>query len=450
MATPGFTAEYGLYRSSRTYQGGGFDGGDHLNEMVGPAGAMCNPTAYAQCIAHNFQQLDPSLLLIVCQKQYGCVSGSSCVGEGANRHCVPPAEGTCGGLGCPYGNACCEGTCCSPGDSCCAGSCCTPGRICCGETCCPHGQVCCNGACCTPESCCHNACKNLARDHHNCGSCGHVCQQGTVCCNGTCCNDASCCQNTGLCCPTGQSCCNGTCLPAGYTCCNGNSIPPTSQLKSWSQYFLYSPGCQSIEGLTLTFDAAQNPMISTTGFSVQLNAFQQDTVGSFLQFIFFVANGPITANIQDHTTSPPGGSSPYASFQSDSQYLSIELTYDNDGEAVNGAIFSVCDSDGNSCESYPLAVPSPFHHPINAFQVNIVYDPGSGGTLGAYAKFTQGSGAITYQVSNGQQLCNLGKNPDQCAINWSPTAEESNIVYGSISSSTGTCCGQVLTQKFTS
>jgi hypothetical protein len=200
----------------------------------------------------------------------------------------------------------------------------------------------------------------------------------------------------------------------------------------------------------LTFDAAQNPMISTTGFSVQLNAFQQGTVGSFLQFIFFVGNGAIIANIQDHTTSPPGGSSPYASFQSDSQYLSIELTYDNDGEAVNGAIFSVCDSDGNSCESYPLAVPSPFHHPINAFQVNVVYDPGSGGTLGAYAKFTQGSGAITYQVSNGQQLCNLGKNPDQCAINWSPTAEESNIVYGSISSSTGTCCGQVLTQKFTS
>jgi hypothetical protein len=196
----------------------------------------------------------------------------------------------------------------------------------------------------------------------------YVAGKSKSCCgeNETCCNP-----ETGFCCPA----CGNACAQ-GDTCCNGNCIPPTSQLKSWSQYFVYEPACQPIEGLAVIFDAAQDPMTSSTGFSVQLNAFQQGTLGNWLQFIFFIdGSGGISANIQDHTTSPlyPGGSSSYANFSKNNQNLTIQLTCDSDG-AVNGAVFRVCDSSG--CESHSLDVPNSAHHTINAFQVNVVFDPG--------------------------------------------------------------------------
>jgi hypothetical protein len=433
MSLPGFSAELGLYRSSRVYLAGDSAVGRQTSEIVVPA--MCNQTAYEQCIASNQVHMPPGSLEVYCLTQYGCLlNGDICVGEGASKHCAFSGEFTCGGRPCPVGHPCCEGTCCSPGD------------FCCGETCCKPGQVCCNGIC-----------RNIASDPNNCGRCDNVCKNGDICCNGTCCGVDSCCagpQNAKICCPAGPNSCNDAVVQPGYTCCNGNAIPPTSQLKSWSQYFLYAPGCGPIEGLKVIFDASQEPMVSNTGFSVQLNAFQQGTLGNWLQFIFFVdSNGAISANIQDHTTSTqyPGGSSKYANFTNTNQYLSIELIYDRN-ESVNGAIFSACNSDGTSCESHPLSVPNPSHHSVNAFQVNVVFDPG--GPLPAYATFTEGSGSITYRVARGQRLCNLGINPaaglcDTSGNNtYQFTAEQSNVVYDSISSATGSCCGEILTQKF--
>jgi hypothetical protein len=396
MSVPGFGAEFGLYRSLRTYQTKGFSFDSPTNEIIVPA--MCNQSAYEQCVAHNYEHMPPGSLEVYCLTQYGCIlNGDICVGVGADRRCEFGGEITCGG-----------------------------------------------NVCSAEQACCDLSCRDLASDPNNCGRCGNICHSGYLCCNGICKDVAIDPDNCGTC---------GNVIQAGNTCCNGNSIPPTSQLQGGSQYFLYAPGCSPIDGLKVVFDAAQDPMNSATGFSVQLNAFQQGTLGNWLQFLFFVdSNGAISANIQDHTTSSqyPGGSSSYANFTKTNQDLSIELTYDSNNELVNGAIFSACDSSG--CESYPLSVPNPSHHTVNAFQVNVVFDPG--GPLPAYATFTQGSGIITYQVAHGQQLCNLGIHPAQgkCETTttntYQLTGEASNIVYDSIGSSAGSCCGRVLTQNF--
>jgi hypothetical protein len=237
--------------------------------------------------------------------------------------------------------------------------------------------------------------------------------------------------------------CNEAC-PEGQPCCNGNCIPPTSQLSSNLNYNLYSPGCQPIEGLVVSFVASPelNLSAATNGFMVQLNAFQQGTAGNWLQFIFFVQNNDIIAQIQDHGTSASyiGGSSSTATFGNcNNQNLSIALTYDSNG-AVNGAIFSVYNSDGSLCQSQPLSVPNTPHHTINAFQVNVGADKTC-----QYTTFTKGSGTITYEVANGQELCNLSIFPDQCNTNFTATCERSNILYGPLSS----CCGNTLTQTFT-
>jgi hypothetical protein len=455
MSLPGFSAEYGLYRSSRTYQRGGLDGGDHWNEMVVPA--LCNQTAYDQCIAKGSPE-------VFCLTQYGCIlNGDICVGTGASAHCVFGGVLYCGGLPCPVGHPCCEGTCCSLGDSCCGESCCSPGDSCCLEksccspteqccpsgTCCPKTGLCCSTGCCTSgQHCCSNACADLQTDPANCGSCGHVCQTDANCVNGSCV------------CPVvpaptvcGPSfCAPGVCSPGGLT--------------SSSNYFLVNPGCQDITGLTVSITALTN-IVSSSGFTVQLNANSATSAGvdAYQQYVFLITGNSIQGQINNwqnlNTVIVCGlvnvGSTPISNGLPQGYTLRITLQYA--GNSVSGALFQVLNG-SQVVSSAPLSVsqtgcncslPSGYTctgyqssadlSAIAAFQVNIVGPDG-----GSNAVFTPGRGTITYAVSSGA-LTAVSNVPSPCVDPNSfgiCTAETSNASYGPLTA----CWQQSMTQTF--
>jgi hypothetical protein len=230
--------------------------------MVVPA--LCNQTAYDQCIAGNTPRIPPGFREVYCLTQYGCIlNGDICVGEGASRHCEFSGEFTCGGIPCPVGHPCCYETCCSPGDFCCGESCCAPTDQCCPSgTCCPNTEQCCGANCCpTGTNCCNGTCVPT-NSPNNCGGNCNVCQSGQDCCNGGCVPTDSPENCGGNCntCTQGSSCCGGKCCSQGETCFSGccvDGVPSLSSSKASlnlnsTNYWLSNDNCEPIGDLIVT------------------------------------------------------------------------------------------------------------------------------------------------------------------------------------------------------
>jgi hypothetical protein len=457
MSLPGFSAEYGLYRSSRTYQAGSFDDGDHLNHMVVPA--LCNQTAYDRCIASNTLHLQPGSLEVYCLTQYGCIlNGDICVGEGASAHCIFSGQFMCGGSPCPVGHPCCGAECCSPGDSCCGEYCLPPGYQCCsdgvcpnteqccpGGTCCQTDQKCCGDTCCySSQTCCTNACKYLQSDVFNCGSCGHACQTNANCVNGSCV------------CPV---------LSAPAYCPPANAALGLGALGSSSNYFLVNgDSCQYIEGLTVSITASET-IVSDNGFTVQVNAIGAPGVGlaASQQYVFSITGNSIQGEIDNFTQDDMAlivcggvdlGSTPISNGLPEGYTLQVTLQYQ--GVYVSGALFEVLNNGrqissaqlpvsqtgcncslppGYTCSGYRSAADL---SPIAAVTVNIV-GPGNGEPT----MFTSGAGTINYAVSSGA-LTAASTLPSCVSSSYFCTVESSNASYGELFA----CPEQSMTQSF--
>lgn len=371
MATPGFTAECGLYRSSGTYQGASLDGADHLNEVVVPA--LCNDAAYERCIARNTSHMPPGLLQTSCLAQYGCIlNGDICVGTGASAHCIFSGVFECGGFACPPGNPCCEGTCCSPGDSCCNGACCAPGNTC-DKGCCinPIGS---SGS--LSNYIINNGSKPIDGLTLTLVSKGLVASSGAVL-NG----------------------CGGSVNQK--TAANGFSL----------QFNAYSKAA-GYQNILIQFIFQMNgtqiyPHIQYAGGTP--DGIDHDWVRAY--------NNPFT-NVQIPNNTLP------ANFK-----LAVEISTDRN-KNVNGATFIVTDNKGKTHKQTAPASAFPsgkYAFPISEVQTNLV---GTGG--GLVVNFQSGGGATITYASN-SQLCVEGGSAQCASYGFVGTCESSNAKYGSLS-----------------
>jgi hypothetical protein len=304
----------------------------------------------------------------------------------------------------------------------CGGVACPLGaQACCDDVCCAVGEICCGGVCCSPDSSCDEACANSTSD---------------------------------------QCCIDGLCV----------THPQPDQLGSTgnNNYVLRSPGCQPIEGLTVSMQVQEQNLTGLNGFSMQLNAYNPQPITSqcptnWMQFILANYSGQLRASVQysvkgqqfnpfqwlaltDAYGKPVSNQNPMQI----GQKLTISLAYDNQHKNITGANFLVTEANGETVlgRAYVPAPPSCLYKML-AFQVNIVAAPAT--HQPEFSGSTGTRGTITYRTS-GQQLCNEGASvgstifPDPCSGTWVETLETINVGYGAMSS----CCGSELSQPFLS
>jgi hypothetical protein len=519
MRLPGFDASSSLYRTSNHYriaEGGknnpGTIGIPPLAAFPVPSPDQPRPEVIASATTKDWPVPLPHVLCQVCQVDLSgqctkycvfcptpypseectagffpcasiecCPSGQNpCYLSGESQFCCQPEESCCN----PETNFCCAKgySCCDPENK----VCCPPERSCCFGVCCPTGTDCCGGICCPPGQCgCNGLCIDLSNDPSNCGSCGNSCATGAGCIDGQCL------------CPSGQIDCWGTCVdlsndpsncgscgnscPTGGVCSNGQCICPvvadpvncgSGGLQGNSNYFLAN-NCQPITGLMVSLTATGD-IVSSNGFTMQLNADSPQGVDAVQQYSFAINGNSIQAvinNWQNFTTAIVCGyfdiasltdpsipvSTPISNGIPNGYTLRIILQYL--GTSVSGAVFEVL-SDGQLLGTLPLSVsqtgcdcglpscPASPHccagyqssadlSPITAFEVNIV-GPGGGGST----TFTQGTGNIEYYVSNG--TLTVGNDVPPCVESNFCTVEESTAKYGQLLG----CPAQSFTQSF--
>jgi hypothetical protein len=212
MATPGFSAEASIYRSTQHYAtsfGFAADGSalrlqPQLTNGGGNGGPKCKPHC-GPCGTDS-------------SSSTGC--SKTCVGPDCSTGSAPCTGCKGGCTGCSLNQGCCDGKCTDlQSDTNHCGDCstvCAPGQVCSGGVCCPDGQTYCGGSCtntqtnpihcgscwhgCNGGSCingqcancppgyglCGGTCVDLQNDANNCGSCGNVCNQGVGCNGGLC------------------------------------------------------------------------------------------------------------------------------------------------------------------------------------------------------------------------------------------------------------------------
>ena len=420
-----------------------------------PAGPPCNPQELAKCLSTANLPIDS----VNCNVTYGPpIQGMTCCRGQENVNLKTDALhcGSCNSS-CSSGASCCNGACCggAAGGGCCYSN--SSGPTCVGfvpGTCPPTPQ--------DPFPMCINPPPQLAGEQNNpnnCGTCGNVCSGvDPGCCAGACMDFNDNIDNCGSCgnvCGTGQTCQAGECVCAPLA-------PPAGGLVGNSNYY-FDSGCGPIQGLQLTMNV-KTEINSTTGFTVQLNAFSPKSAATtFQQYYFYIQNSQILAQINNWTSGSTylvcGAqflcNTPITNGIPEGYKLTLVLTYDG-SENVTGATFGVYDNNGKQLANYPFPVssvgcnctPSPgvtcvgFSpgnvSPITAFTVDMV-GPDNGST----ADFTSGSGHLTYSVAGGQTLTALKTFPSQCAASGG-TVEKSNMTYGTMNA----CPAQSLTQSF--
>jgi hypothetical protein len=234
--------------------------------------------------------------------------------------------------------------------------------------------------------------------------------------------------------------------------------PQPDQLGSTgnNNYVLRSPGCQPIEGLTVSMQVQEQNLTGLNGFSMQLNAYNPQPITSqcptnWMQFILANYSGQLRASVQysvngqqfnpfqwlaltDAYGKPVSNQNPMQI----GQKLTISLAYDNQHKNITGANFLVTEANGETVlgRAYVPAPPSCLYKML-AFQVNIVAAPATHQL--EFSGSTGTRGTITYRTS-GQQLCNEGASvgstifPDPCSGTWVETLETINVGYGAMSS----------------
>jgi hypothetical protein len=230
-------------------------------ETCHASSCTCDP-AKTLCTTGCFDLTsDPAHCGADCAAAVACPTGASC-GAGV-CHCPSTAPDLCGSacvdLATDPANCLTCGNLCKPGESCGATgcTCLSPKTSCstgcfnldsdvhhcgsCTATACATGASCVTGGCVCPGTVpadCGGACKDLATDESNCGTCGLACATGATCAASTCacpqgevpcgtspgtCTDRSTdpanCATCGHACGTGQVCTSSKCCTAGQSVC---------------------------------------------------------------------------------------------------------------------------------------------------------------------------------------------------------------------------------------
>ena len=416
----------------------------------------------------------------ICQ----CPSGeTNCSGVCTDLNSDSNNCGSCGST-CQQGDGtCCGGRCCPEGyGTCCNGQCCPDPYFCCGSSCCSNGELG-NG----PQACCDGSCQ--PQDDQHCGFSCELCIGGQ-----TCQLDPSTGYRSYSClCPNGETVWNGILCSQGQPCCNGICMKaelPNASFGGSTNYTLinncqsiFPPNAESNNGLTVSFRAGPQGIVSSNGFSFQLNTTTANTSATnpcnastnlcqcpspsgvcWMQYVITVTNNQASAFIQyfdnagilyGSNNSPPiYDNLPQANSLPANWELVITLSNDNDGN-VNGYTLSVLDDAGQTMGSVETGITPGFELPTfapNAATPVLVPIMGVSAVLAGIpgcqpqccqdAGFTSGGGNITYDSAN-SQLCFQG---NQTCLNvaefWLGACEQAfNVNYGAIP-----CCGSSISQ----
>ena len=380
-----------------------------------------DPTSsYAACVAWNNQhpsgpKFDCSLIGPVCPTGWAYCGGSDKICKDLKLD--PSNCGSCNSV-CIAGASCCGGKCCGgtgTNKGCCASTgygVGNPATYTCvtllangkpaGETDNVWNCGTCGTVCQDPEGtgrCCSGTCVDSGTDPKNCGQCGKACvlganQSANNCVNGSC---VPICSNglppvNGLCCPAGQTVCNGSCVTlgsdtqncgacgeacvGGQVCVNGICTGGGGQGAGNSMLF---NACQPIQGLTVSMQAGTEAIVSTNGFSLQLNAWPTalqpaSPAGGqcpapngicWMQSCINIQGNQVIAFVQswDNSGMNEGGNPVVATLPVSNtlpagwRLLEIALANDNSGN-VNGITLSVTNDQGKIVGSKPLTMPT--------------------------------------------------------------------------------------------
>jgi hypothetical protein len=263
MSTPGFAAEYSLYKSRVYYytvaalaQGAGaiaqqfslpVSVGMPLREMpLVPGGSTCDPLCHlddAGACVRDCIYCTPHQPIDQCQEFTEPCPPSACCPAGQDacyaahkpQFCCPPDKPSCcnseANLCFGPGQQCCGDHLCAASENCCTipgapVGCCPADQACTLQGCCSQQNVPCGDQCCAlalpgaDPACCNGTCVDKKTDPYNCGGCGKTYlslppHAAPICVNGQpnfACNDAGWptkCVNT--CCPRGMDCCQNQC-----------------------------------------------------------------------------------------------------------------------------------------------------------------------------------------------------------------------------------------------
>jgi hypothetical protein len=208
--------------------------------------------------------------------------------------------------------------------------------------------------------------------------------------------------------------------------------PPARGLKGNSNYFLYS-NCNPLTNLSVAI-AVTEDVVGSEGVGIQLCAYSAPgyTAG-WQQWMMGIGKDHKAINwcIQIFASSgakqrliAPGDPTwwPMPSLTLPKGYtLTISLDNDPPTQKLIGATFSVIDHTGKTVATHSETIAQESQAPIIGFRLNLVGPTGD--------VLSSGAGTITYTASN--QLTVLGQKPP-CPVDYPPTAEDTNTVYGTL------------------
>ena len=215
MSLPGFSAEYGLYKSSAHYRTIAYSTTPPaLGQFDVVTQAACGSTAgLEQCLVWNAEAEQVTRCGPDAQIYRASVLPASSCGPGC-RH-----DYDTGGCDCPISTDCpigsywnnLAGACVCrrcPSNQRQAGS--AQSSAGCSCVTCPQGEIGCGYECVDPSS-----------DPYSCGKCGNICPESATCIQSVCV------------CPSGQTLSNGFCCPEGYWANSGGGCCPIPQTNCW-------------------------------------------------------------------------------------------------------------------------------------------------------------------------------------------------------------------------